>query len=261
LAIAEKGLTSACKELHENVIGDKSERLVFAYKRVNPDRQRRAAIPILEHNVGESAPITIIESRIIVDYLEDAFPDSRRLVPENSLSRAHTKMFIDLCDRNLSKCLALFTSSRTTQNLYTANAALKDSLEAVESGLRMFASKPGLFFLGDSFSLVEVLLAPMLQRLLLLPPHFRPCLLKMEPWSKMEDLFPRFHEWTANIFAHPTASSLFNFDEVAAVKSHAVALYTSDGAEDEATTMTSRIQKLSSIMAGVGMRSSTAPTS
>jgi len=237
-----------CIELHEDVIGDKSERLVAAYKRVNPDRQRRAAIPILEHNHGEtSPPITIIESRIIVDYLEDAFPDSRRLVPQNSLSKAHIKMFIDLCDRNLDKCLVLFTSSRTLQSLHAANAVLKCSLEAVESGLRMFGSKDGPFFLGESFGFVEILLAPTLQRLLLLPPHFRPCVVKMEPWSKMEESFPKFHKWTTNVFSHRTAR-FFSFDEVAAIKSHAVASYTSNELEDGPITMSSRSQQLSALL-------------
>lgn len=88
IAMVEKRLD--CEERHINLM--RSEHLMPEYRAINP----KAVVPTLVHD-GQS----IIESTIILEYLDDAFPDAASLRPVDALGRARMRQWTKIPDDGL----------------------------------------------------------------------------------------------------------------------------------------------------------------
>ncbi|VAI37628.1 unnamed protein product [Triticum turgidum subsp. durum] len=85
IALAEKGLPYEYVE--EDLMAGKSDRLL----RSNPVHKK---IPVLLH---DGRPVN--ESLIILQYLEDAFPDAPALLPSDPYARAQARFWADYVDK------------------------------------------------------------------------------------------------------------------------------------------------------------------
>jgi glutathione S-transferase len=88
IALFEKGL--AFEEQHISLM--LSEHLTPEYRRINP----KAVVPTLVH---EDVPI--LESTVILEYLEDAFPDTPGLRPPDAVGRARMRLWTKIPDDGL----------------------------------------------------------------------------------------------------------------------------------------------------------------
>lgn len=88
IALVEKGIDF--EEIHINLM--RSEHLTPEYREINP----KAVVPAIVH---DGTPV--IESTVILEYLEDAFPDTPELRPADALGRARMRLWTKIPDDGL----------------------------------------------------------------------------------------------------------------------------------------------------------------
>ncbi|EMD33147.1 hypothetical protein CERSUDRAFT_57316 [Gelatoporia subvermispora B] len=141
----------------------------YQYKEVNPYKKEKhfleinpkGLVPAIEYK-GEA----LYESVVLCEFFEDAYPDhTPRLLPQDPFKRGYARLWIDYISKNIVP---------TTQRLIQAQdpekqrEALEDSFKA----LRTFAQQvKGPWFLGEEFSMVDVVLAPWIVRDYIITEH------------------------------------------------------------------------------------------
>uniref|UniRef100_A0ACD5WBZ9 Uncharacterized protein n=1 Tax=Avena sativa TaxID=4498 RepID=A0ACD5WBZ9_AVESA len=136
--LAEKGLPY--EHVEENIMATKSDRLL----RSNPIYKQ---IPVLLHD-GR----IIIESLVILQYLDEAFPDTRSLLPADPSGRAHARFWADYVDKKVHGCASRLYREQQLQ----AGAEMVEILRTLEEEL---GDKE--FFGGEhGFGFVDVALVP-----------------------------------------------------------------------------------------------------
>ncbi|VAI37631.1 unnamed protein product [Triticum turgidum subsp. durum] len=138
IALAEKGLPYEYVE--EDLMAGKSDRLL----RSNPVHKK---IPVLLH---DGRPVN--ESLIILQYLEDAFPDAPALLPSDPYARAQARFWADYVDKKVYDCGSRLWKLKGEPQAQ-ARAEMLEILKTLDGAL---GDKP--FFGGDKFgfSLAEV---------------------------------------------------------------------------------------------------------
>jgi glutathione S-transferase len=116
-------------------------------------------VPLLRHN-GE----IVYESRIINEYLEDAFPQ-RPLLPRAPMPKAKARIWIDYCDSYLMPALHKIIADRKDAAKQVENRkAVAEKFQFMETeGLRKLG--PGPYWLGADVSLVDLQFMPFIERL------------------------------------------------------------------------------------------------
>uniref|UniRef100_A0ACD6A1D9 Uncharacterized protein n=1 Tax=Avena sativa TaxID=4498 RepID=A0ACD6A1D9_AVESA len=140
IALAEKGLTH---EYVEEDLGAKSDLLLHS----NPIYKQ---IPVLLHG-GR----TIIESLIIVQYLDEAFPGTRSLLPADPYERARARFWADYVDKKVYGCASrLYMVKGQPQVLPKLEMVdILKTLEGELGGKEFFGGEQG-------FGFVDVALMP-----------------------------------------------------------------------------------------------------
>lgn len=213
LALAEKGLDYEAR--HVNLM--RSEHLTPEYRAINP----KAVVPTLVHD-GHSVP----ESTIILEYLEDAFPDAPPLRPATPLVRARMRQWTKIPDDGLHAACGTVTYgavfARQVLKFHGAEAfhrriaELPDraraarQTEMIDKGIeasfmpdhiRLHAKvlkemndtlKQGPWLAGSDFSLADIAILPYVWRL------ERLGLARM--WAEM----PKVADWLARAKARPS---------------------------------------------------------
>ena len=115
-------------------------------------------VPLLRHDGG-----IVYESRIINEYLEDAFP-ARPLLPRDAKARARARIWIDYCDSYLMPALhALIADRRTPEKQDKNRQTVREKLLFMENeGLRKLSDGP--YWLGPDVSLVDLQFMPFFER-------------------------------------------------------------------------------------------------
>ncbi|MSO99011.1 MAG: glutathione S-transferase family protein [Rhodospirillaceae bacterium] len=115
-------------------------------------------VPLLKHK-GD----IVYESRIINEYLEDAFPQ-RPLLPREPMQRAKAHIWIDYCDSYLMPVLHKMIGDRKDPaKLIEHRKAVAEKFLFMENeGLRKLS--PGPYWLGSDVSLVDLQFMPFLER-------------------------------------------------------------------------------------------------
>jgi len=170
IGLEEKGLIWETREV--DLAAKPAELLAL-----NPPQ---GAVPVLVVD-GEVIP----ESLVILQYLEDRFPETPLLPPEPA-ARARARLLADRVTAALGP--AGYRLARgTPEERPAAEAAVREALRALEPQV------PGAGFLLGAFSLADVAIAPFVARL---PPHLRAAALEL----------PRLARWEAAVFARPSVA-------------------------------------------------------
>ncbi|GJM88590.1 hypothetical protein PR202_ga04668 [Eleusine coracana subsp. coracana] len=142
LALRLKGLEF---EYKEEDLGSKSEELL----RLNPVHKK---VPVLVHG-GRALP----ESVVILQYLDDAWPETRPLLPADAFDRALARFWCHFADDKLGPAVgAVFASTGEEQE--AAVRQVHENLALLEAELRDGAFRGRRFFGGDEVGFLDVVL-------------------------------------------------------------------------------------------------------
>lgn len=115
----------------------------------------RGKVPVLEI---DDEPI--FESAVINEALEDLLPEPRML-PDTPIERARARAWIAYNDDVVMPAAAGLWFNESEDQVEQAREDLRDAFETLEDAL---GQRPGDFFLGDDFSLVDSTYAPVFNR-------------------------------------------------------------------------------------------------
>lgn len=165
IALAEKGL--AYEYLEQDLV-NKSDLLV----RSNPVHKK---IPVLLH---DGRPVC--ESLVIVQYIDEAFPADRPLLPADPYARAQARFWADYVDKKVYDCgTRLWKLKGEAQ--HQARQEMLEILRNLEGALG-----DGEFFGGDRFGFLDVALAPFTSWFLTYERHGE---------FSVEEEFPKLAAW------------------------------------------------------------------
>jgi glutathione S-transferase len=171
IALVEKGIPYATREV------DLASRPPELFE-LNP----AGAVPVLVVEGGAAIP----ESLVILQYLEDRFPE-RPLLPPEPLARARARLLCDRITAQLGKPSFKVARGAGEEKALAADA-VRSALSALEGEV------PGEAFLAGPFSLADIVLAPFVARL---PPELRPAALGL----------PRLARWERAVMSRPAVAS------------------------------------------------------
>ncbi len=171
IALAEKRLAYREREID---LADKPKELWG----VNP----AGGVPVLVLDDGAAIP----ESMVILQYLEDRYPD-HPLLPPDPLSRARARLLYDRVTALLGGPL-LKLARGTDAEKGAAERAIREALGKLE------AEVPADGFLLGPFSIADVALAPFVAKL---PPRLRPAELGL----------PKLARWEAAVMSRPSVAA------------------------------------------------------
>jgi maleylacetoacetate isomerase/maleylpyruvate isomerase len=154
IALHLKKLTFEYKPIH--LLNNGGEQNSEAYRKINP----MGGVPTLVHN-GHS----IAQSSAIIEYLDEAFPQSYQLLPKDIVTRAHIREFCQIINADTHaygnlKTLGYLTknfSMKDDQKSAWLNYWMHEGLTACEKILEKSSRK---FCFGDSPSAADVFLIP-----------------------------------------------------------------------------------------------------
>lgn len=156
-------------------------------------------VPLLKHNDN-----IVYESRIINEYLEDAFP-AHPLLPQDPANRSKARIWIDYCDSYLMPALHKIIADRKDSEKQTENRKIvAEKFRFMETeGLRKLSKGP--YWFGSDVSLVDLQFMPFLERF--------PCYESLWGVAIPEDC-TRLKEWIAAMEkrdSHKKTANTFEF--------------------------------------------------
>lgn len=135
-------------------------------------------IPVLRHE-GR----LIGESLVILEYLEDAFPDPP-LMPASPFDRARARLWMRQCDADVVASFGRLLKARDPDAVEPAHARVVEALDAVDGAI---AEGGGPWFLGGGPTLADAALFPFVPRILAVAG------LRGRPMAL--DAWPALHAW------------------------------------------------------------------
>jgi len=132
----------------------------YQYKEVNPYHKEpefleispKGLVPALKYK-GEAIP----ESLVICDFLEEAYPDTKPLMPKDPLQRAKVRLAID----NISKSIIpAFFRLLQSQEQEKQDAALEDVYKGLRGFQEGLKARNGPFYMGEQLTLADIALIP-----------------------------------------------------------------------------------------------------
>lgn len=170
------------------------------------------AVPMDPHG-KEQKPL--YESVVLCEYLDEEYSDQGqygpRLLPEDVYERARCRLWID------------HISSRIVPGFYKVIQHTPDKAYSIEDARRDFLGNikmlvkemdpEGPWFLGQQFSLVDVMLAPWAKRLFLID-HYKPGGVGIEQEkSKDAETWTRWQTWFDAVGARPSVLDTWSDDQ------------------------------------------------
>ncbi|XP_047090606.1 probable glutathione S-transferase GSTU1 [Lolium rigidum] len=187
IALAEKSLPYEYVE--EDLLAGKSDRLLQS----NPVHKK---IPVLLHG---GKPLN--ESLIIVQYLDEAFPDTPSLLPADPYARAQARFWADYVDKKVYDCGSRLWKLKGEPQAQ-ARAEMLEILKTLETEL---GDKE--FFGGEhGFGFVDAAFAP-----------FTPWFMSYEKYGefKVAEVAPKIAAWAERVGKRESvAKSLYSPDKV-----------------------------------------------
>ena len=120
--------------------------------------------------------LTLYESRIIMEYLDERFPHPP-LLPVDPVSRAESRLYMHRVDRDWYALMDQILAGGKS-----ATKGRKELRESLTATAPVFGHKP--FFMSDDFSLVDCSLAPLLWRLPMLGVELPPQAASVEKYAR-----------------------------------------------------------------------------
>ncbi|CAM6089877.1 unnamed protein product [Calypogeia fissa] len=152
-------------------------------------------VPTIIHN-GNAIP----ESIIILEYLEEAFPDHNPLMPKDPYKRSVARFWTDYIYKSFANFNEAFASKPGTPEKEAANAKILESFKTLDTAMTKFSAE-GPFFVGEKFGYLDVVLAPLSYGVILLER------LGGVPVPGPDEL-PRLHKWMETTREHPSVKAV-----------------------------------------------------
>lgn len=139
------------------------KQIPYQYIEVNPynkpksliDLNPRGLVPTLEY---EHKPL--FESNVIVEFLEDAYPDHRpQLLPRDPYEKARSKIWSDFCTSRIIPSFHRFLQFQPMSDKEGLAEARKDFVGQWKTFTKEM-DKEGPFFLGEEPKMIDFVVAP-----------------------------------------------------------------------------------------------------
>lgn len=135
---------------------------------------------------------TLWESLVLLEYLEDAYPNTHSLLPQDPIDRAKARIWIDHIGK---KILPVFFGVLQADNLEKREEAKGRLFEGLEKFAKQLApSSSGPYFFGEKFTIVDVALAPWTLRIPTALKTFKN--IEIPTSGGDNDVWTRFNEWS-----------------------------------------------------------------
>ncbi|KAJ7617333.1 glutathione-S-transferase [Roridomyces roridus] len=151
-----------CPSAQRSWITLEEKGIPYQYKEVNPykkekhflDINPKGLVPAVEHQ-GKA----LFESLVLCEFFEDAYPTHEpRILPEDPYEKAYARIWIDFVAKALVPGFMRLFMAQGTEKQDAARAELYDSLRTFSAQIK------GPYFLGEQFSLVDIVIAPWVTR-------------------------------------------------------------------------------------------------
>jgi glutathione S-transferase len=146
-----------CPFAHRTWLALEEKELPYEYREVNPFKKEKE---FLEINPLGLVPAIVYhgkclyESLVLNEFLEDEFPDSKPLLPKDSLERARIRLWIDHLSK---KFIPAYFRTLQAQEEDKQKEAVTELIDA----LRKYVDQiKGPWFSGEEFSLADITVAP-----------------------------------------------------------------------------------------------------
>lgn len=152
------------------------------------DLNPRGLVPTLQY---ENKPL--YESTVICEFLEEAYPPTKKLLPADPYQRARTRIWIDFVT---SRIIPSFHRYLQYQSKGPGDQGLAKARDDFLHQLEQFTQEmnpTGPFFLGKEISLIDIIIAPWAVRLWVFD-HFKGGL-----ETPKEPVWARWGEWLSAV--------------------------------------------------------------
>ncbi|PWN49658.1 glutathione S-transferase [Violaceomyces palustris] len=136
----------------------------YEYREINPYKKEESFLKINPKGLVpaiERKGFALYESLVLLEYLEEAFPDSAKIFPESAEERAISRMRIDMVSK---KVIPAFFRTMISQTEEEQRQARKSFTEALKE-FATYLSEEKPFVGGEKLDAVDISLAPWLSRL------------------------------------------------------------------------------------------------
>ncbi|CAM6089882.1 unnamed protein product [Calypogeia fissa] len=151
-------------------------------------------IPTTIHN-GNAIP----ESIVILEYLEEEFPDHNPLMPKEPYKRSLARFWTDYIYKSFANFSGAFISKPGTPEKEAANAKILEFYKTLDTAMTKFSAE-GPFFVGEKFGYLDVVLAPLSNGDIFLKRLGGPV--------PDRDELPRLHKWMETTREHPSVKAV-----------------------------------------------------
>jgi len=152
LALEEKGIPYQYKE--ENPYFKDEE-----FLKISP----KGLVPAILTPGPDRVPIH--ESLVILEYLEDAYPSTKPLLPPSSIARAEVRLAIDHVTKNIVPGFFKLLQAQDADSQGAARTALEQALLTFASLIK------GPYLAGEQLTIGDLVLAPFVFRFFILEKH------------------------------------------------------------------------------------------
>ncbi|KAK7738389.1 hypothetical protein SLS53_006204 [Cytospora paraplurivora] len=176
----------------------------------------RGLVPTLSVPTGakgkEQKPL--YESSVVCEYLEDAYGDEKhapRLLPEDAYEKARCRLWIDHINTKIIPGFYKFIQ-HTPDKSYTLDDVREEFLGNIKTLVKEMDDS-GPWFLGELFSLVDIMLAPWAKRLFLID-YYKPGGVGITNARKeVGEIWARWQAWFDAITARESVQDTWSDDE------------------------------------------------
>lgn len=177
----------------------------------------RGLVPTLGVPVGENGreQRPLYESLVLCEYLDEAYSDEgkfgRRLLPEDAYERARCRLWIDHISTKIIPGFYKFIQ-HTPDKTYSIEDVRGEFLVNIKTLVEQMDGS-GPWFLGQRFSLVDMMLAPWAKRLFLID-HYKPGGVGIdEAKAKDQNTWERWQKWFDAITSRQSVKETWSDDE------------------------------------------------
>jgi len=203
IALVEKGIPFEEKQVELAADKRSAEFLdMYASMALDPKARKKemGKVPILEHGEpGSPDYVKLIESNVIMEYIEDAWGDvGPRLRPRDPKAAAAMRMFSEAFSSMMPMKLIF---GKSVEDLQGSLRAYVEGMRMADRCLQLYGLEGGPFVLGADFSQAECMAAPFVMRADVHLQEFR----GVDPKKLAVDLgCHRLHTWFCAVLNHPS---------------------------------------------------------
>jgi len=167
----------------------------YQYHEINPYKKEEHFMRVnplgLVPAVEIKGKATLWESLVLLEYLEDAYPNASPLLPKDAIGRAKVRLWVDHVSKKVIPAFYTFLQAQDAAGQDEGKKKLLDGLEKFVKA--MSPSSSGPYFFGGQFTIADIVLIPWVLRFSSVMKRYRNFEL---PTSGGEgDVWTRFKQW------------------------------------------------------------------